>query len=77
MTINMGENKLERSMYDILVEVVHVIPRIQWLRILGKISKKYNDLFMRFELEGVQYEIKGLKSIRSQHINSHRMEKIL
>jgi hypothetical protein len=32
---------------------------------------------MRFELEGIQYELKGLKSTPSQVIISHRMENIL
>ena len=40
-------------------------------------STKYNELFMRFELEGIQYELKGLKSPPSQIINSYRMEKLL
>jgi hypothetical protein len=32
---------------------------------------------MRFELEGIQYELKGLKSGPSQVIHTHRMEEIL
>jgi hypothetical protein len=32
---------------------------------------------MRFELEGIQYELKGLKYGPSQVIISHRMEKLL
>jgi len=32
---------------------------------------------MRFELEGIQYELKGLKFLPSQVINSHRIENII
>ena len=38
---------------------------IHWLSTLGTISTNYNKLFMRFELEGIQYELKGLKSTPS------------
>jgi hypothetical protein len=44
---------------------------------LGTISTNYKELFMRFELEGIQYELKGLKFTPSHSITSHRMEKIL
>ena len=64
-------------MYVIIIEGLDVVLSIQWLGTLGIVSTNYNELFMRFELEGIQYELKGLKYPPSQMINSHRMEKLL
>jgi hypothetical protein len=76
----MGECNLEiplYALYVIPIGGVDVVLGIQWLRSLGTISTNYNRLFMRFELEGIQYELKGLKSGPSQVINSNRMENLL
>jgi hypothetical protein len=75
--LSMGEYNLEIPMYVIPIGGVDVVLGIQWLRTLGTISTNYNELFMRFELEGIQYELKGLKYAPSQVINSHRMENLL
>ena len=64
-------------MYGIPIGCVYVVLGIQWLRRLGTISTNYKELFMRSELEGIQYELKGLKYALSWVINSHRMENIL
>jgi hypothetical protein len=52
-------------MYAIPIGRVDVVLRIQWLRTLGIVSTNYKELFMRFEFEGIQYELKGLKSALS------------
>jgi hypothetical protein len=75
--LSMGEYNLESPMYGIPIGGVYVVLGIQWLRTLGTISTNYKELFMRFELEGIQYELKGLKYAPSWVINSHRMENIL
>jgi hypothetical protein len=59
--VSMGSYILEIPMYYIPTGGVDVVLGIQWLRTLGKISTNYNELFMRFSLEGIQYELKGLK----------------
>jgi hypothetical protein len=73
----MGEYNLVIPTYAIPIGGVDVVLGIQWLRTLGIFSTNYNELFMRFELEGIQYELKGLKYTSSQVIISHRMENIL
>jgi len=47
------------------------------LRKLGIVYTNYNELFRRFELEGIQYELKGLKYTPSEVIGSHRIKNIL
>jgi hypothetical protein len=64
-------------MYGIPIGGVDVVIWIQWLRTLGTISTNYSELFMRFELEGIQYDLKGLKYRPSQVIGSHIMENII
>lgn len=69
----MGEYRLESSIYFILIERVDVVIQIRWLRTQGMISTIDNELFMVFELEGVQYELKGIKFGPCQVISSHGM----
>ena len=64
-------------MYVIRIGGVDVVIGIQWLRTLGAIYINYNVWFMRFDLEGIQYELKELKYTPSQIIISHRMENLL
>jgi hypothetical protein len=59
--LSMGEYNLASPMYVVPIGGVNVVLGIQWLRTLGTISINYNELFMRFELEGIQYGFKGLK----------------
>jgi hypothetical protein len=57
----MGEYNLENPMYVIPIGGVDIVMGIQWLRTLGTMSTNYKDLFMRFELAGIKYELKGLR----------------
>jgi len=70
--MGMGEHKLEISMYAIPIRGVNVVVGIKRLRTLGVIFKNYNELFMIFELEGVQYELGSF-----QAVIFHKMEKPL
>ena len=63
--LSMGEYNLESPMYAFPIGGVDVVMGIQWLRTLGTVSTNYKQLFMRFELEGIQYQLKGLKSTPS------------
>jgi hypothetical protein len=74
--LSMGEYNLEIPIYFIPIGGVDILG-IQWLRTLGTISTNSNKLFMRFELEGIQYELQGLKYGPSQVITSHRVENII
>ena len=75
--LSMGEYNLEGPMYIIPIGGVYVVLWIQWLRTLGTISTNYRELVMIFELEGIQYELKGLKYGPSEVINSHGMETLV
>ena len=71
--LGMRDYNLLSPMYDIPIGGVDVVLGIQKLGTLGTLSTNYTELFMRFELEGIQYELKGLKSPPSYIINSYRM----
>jgi hypothetical protein len=59
--LSMGEYNLESMMYSIPIGGLDVFMGIQWLRTLCTVSTNYKELFMIFELEGIQYELKRLK----------------
>jgi hypothetical protein len=73
----MRDYNLSSSMYAIPIGGVDVVLGIQWLRTLGTVSTNYNDLFMRLKLEGIEYELNGLKPPPSQIINLQRMKNII
>jgi hypothetical protein len=52
--LSMGGYKLEIPMYAIPIGGLYVFLGIKCLRTLGIVSTNYNELFMRFELEGIQ-----------------------
>ena len=58
--ISMIDYNLSNPMYGIIpIGGVYVVIGIQWLRTLGTISTNYNEVFMIFELEGIQFKLKG------------------
>jgi hypothetical protein len=73
----MREYSLLSPMYVILIGGADVVLDNQRLRTLGMVSTNYNELSMMFELEGIHYELKGLKFAPSWVINSQRRENLL
>jgi hypothetical protein len=53
LKLNMGEYNLESPMYSIPIGGVDVVLGIKWLKKLGTIPTNCNELFIRFELEGI------------------------
>ena len=64
-------------MYSIPVGEVDIVLGVQWLETLGNITMNFKQHFMRFKLEGIQYQLNGFVPPPSQVINSHRMEKLI
>jgi hypothetical protein len=61
LKLGMGEYNLSSLKHDIPIRGVDIVLGIQWLRTIGTVFTNYNKLFMSFEFEGIQYELKGLK----------------
>jgi hypothetical protein len=56
---------------------VDVVLRIQWLQSLGTMSLNFQELFMRFSLEGKEIEFVGIHGKPSKVISSNNMKKYL
>jgi len=57
--INMGDYNLTTTMYAIPIGGVDVVLGVQWLETLGNITMNFKQHFMRFKLEGTQYQLNG------------------
>ena len=53
----MGEYVLSRSMLSIPVGGADVVLGVQWLQSLGTIAFNFQELFLRFFLEGKEVEL--------------------
>jgi len=53
----------------------HVILGVQWLFELGDVQTNYQNLTMRFEKDGVEYTLQGLREEDTQRTNN-RLESV-
>ena len=56
---------------------VDVVLGFQWLQSLGTVAFKFLELFMKFTLDGREFEIRGIIGKPSKLISSHIMTKLL
>jgi len=75
--VNIGDYNLTTTMYAIPIGGVDVVVGVQWLETLGNITMNLKQHFMRFKLDGIQYQLDGFVPPPSQVISSHRMEKLI
>jgi hypothetical protein len=64
-------------MISIKMGGVDVVLGVQWLQSLGTMSLNFEDLFMRFSLDGKEIELRGIQGKPSKVISSNRMIKLL
>jgi hypothetical protein len=72
--LNMGEYLLDSPMISIQMGGVDVVLGVQWLQSLGIVSLNFQDIFMRFSLEGKEIELRGIQGKPSKVISSNRMK---
>jgi hypothetical protein len=73
----MGEYVMNSPMIAIPMGGVDVVLGIQWLQSLGTMSFNFQELFMRFSLEGKEIELRGITGKPSNVISSNGMTKLL
>jgi hypothetical protein len=56
----MGEYVMNIPMIAIPMGGVDVVLGIQWLQSLGKVAFNFQELFMKFLLEGKEIELRGI-----------------
>ena len=56
---------------------VDVVLGVQWLQSLGTMAFNFLELFMKFSLDGKEFELRGITGKPSKVIISHSMSKLL
>ena len=73
----MGEYVFNIPMISIPVGGVYFILEVQWLQSLGIVDFNFQELFMKFSLDGKEFELRGITGKPSKLISSHGMTKLL
>jgi hypothetical protein len=73
----MGEYLLDSLMIEIQMGGVDVVLGVQWLKSFGIVVLDFQELFMRFSLEGKEIELRGIQGKPSKVISSSSMKKLL
>ena len=73
----MGEYVINSPMIAIPMGGVDVVLGIQWLQSLGTMAFNFQELFMKFSLEGKETELRGIIGKPGKVISSNGMTKLL
>jgi hypothetical protein len=73
----MGDYVMNSPMISIPMGGVDVLLGIQWLQSLGIVDFNFQELFMKFSLEGKEIELRGITGKPSKVISSNGMTKLL
>jgi hypothetical protein len=73
----MGEYVMNSPMIYIPMGGADVVLGIQWLQSLGTMDFNFQELFMKFSLEGKEIELRGIKKKPSKVISSNSMKTLL
>jgi hypothetical protein len=73
----MGEYVMNSPMIAIPMGGVDVVLGIQWLQSLGTLAFNFQELFMKFSLDGKEIELRGITGKPGKVINSNGMKKLL
>ena len=73
----MGEYVLNGPMIVMPMGCVDVVLGVQWLQSLGTIAFNFPELFMKFYLEGKEFELRGIIGKPRKMISSNGVKKIL
>jgi hypothetical protein len=73
----MGEYVMNSPMISIPMGGADVVLGIQWLQSLGTMAFNFQELFMKFSLEGKEIELRGITGKPGKVISSNGMTKLL
>ena len=77
ITLNMGEYVLNSLIIAITMGGVDVVLGVQWFQSLGTVAFNFLELFMKFSLDGNEFELRGIIEKLSMVISSHGITKII
>jgi len=75
--LSMGEYVLTSPMLSIPMGGVDVVLGVQWLQSLGTIAFNFQELFIKFSMEGKEVELRGIVGKPENIINYNAMTKLL
>lgn len=75
--LTMGEYLLDSPMIAIQMGGADVVLGVQWLQSLGTMTFNFQELFLKFFLEGREIELRGIQGRQSKVISFHSMKKLL
>ena len=73
----MGEYVMSSPIISIPIGDVDIVLGIEWLQSLGTIAFNFQEIFMKFSLEGNEIELRGITGKPSKVISSNGMTKLL
>jgi hypothetical protein len=76
INLTMGEYVMNSKMIAIPMGGADVVLGIQWLQSLGTMAFNFQELFMKFSLEGKEIELRGITGKPSKVISSNSMKKL-
>jgi hypothetical protein len=77
INLTMGEYVMNSPMIAIPMGGADVVLGIQWLQSLGIVAFNFQELFMKFSLEGKEIELRGITRKPGKVIISNVMTKLL
>ena len=77
ITLTMGEYVLNIFMISITMGGADIILGVQWLQSLRTLAFNFMEIFMKFSLDGKEFELRGIIGKPSKVISSHGMTKLL
>jgi DNA-binding ferritin-like protein len=77
INLTMGEYVMNSPMIAIPMGGADVVLGIQWLQSLGTMAFNFQELFMKFSLEGKEIELRGITGKPDKVISSNSMTKLL
>jgi hypothetical protein len=77
INLTMGEYVMNSPMIAIPMGGVDVVLGIQWLQSFGTVAFNFQELFMKFSLEGKEIELRGITGKPGKVISSNGMTKLL
>ena len=77
ITLTTGEYVLNSPMIATTIRGVDVVLGVQWLQSLGMVAFNFQELFMKFSLDGKEFELRGITGKPSKVISSNDMTKLV
>jgi hypothetical protein len=77
INLTMGEYVMNSPMISIPMGGADVVLGIQWLQSLGTMAFNFQELFMKFSLEGKEIELRGITGKPGKVISSNGMKQLL